>query len=301
MGELLRALRARAADHPESPGLIASWPGVSAARMPVACAELQRQGHAVHEVAIVDARNKVRRGWTVDHTNGAATRSGAPARLAEELTVLVREVAEPGTVPLARAVVAKVAEREGVPETVRSALALALTEACTNVVLHAYVDADDAPGYLEVRACRVGAVLTVEVADDGRGMVPRVESPGLGLGLSLIAQMADVFEIRTERKRRRTDLANAVRLSLMAHFKCLRCRSRIWHDVPTDDLCPGCGDQLEAVAELSELIGLRLLPTRHRPERRTPPDRSARISEQIRETIARHDAERQRRIDAERS
>ena len=59
----------------------------------------------------------------------------------------------------------------------------------------------DAPGYLEVRACRVGAVLTVEVADDGRGMVPRIESPGLGLGLALIAQMADVFEIRTERKR----------------------------------------------------------------------------------------------------
>ena len=202
MGELLRALRARAVDHPESPGLIASWPGVSAARMPVACAELQQQGHAVHEVAIVDARNKVRRGWAINHTNGAATRSAPPAGLTEELTVLVREVAEPGTVPLARAVLAKVAEREGVPETVRSALALALTEACTNVVLHAYVDADDAPGYLEVRACRVDAVLTVEVADDGRGMVPRIESPGLGLGLGLIAQMADVFEIRTERKRR---------------------------------------------------------------------------------------------------
>jgi hypothetical protein len=87
----------------------------------------------------------------------------------------------------------------------------------------------------------------------------------------------------------------------MAHFKCLRCRSRIWRDEPADDLCPGCGDQLEAIAELSELIGLRLLRGRHGPERRTPPDRSARISEQIRETIARHDAERQRRIDAERS
>ena len=98
----------------------------------------------------------------------------------------MREVAEPGTVPLARAVLAKVAEREGVPEAVRSALAL--TEACTNVVLHAYVDADDAPGYLEVRACRVDAVLTVEVADDGRGMVPRIESPA---GAWPIAHRAD--------------------------------------------------------------------------------------------------------------
>jgi len=88
----------------------------------------------------------------------------------------------------------------------------------------------------------------------------------------------------------------------MAHFKCLRCRSRVWRDGPADDhaddLCPGCGDPLEAVAELSELIGLRSLRPRHVPARRTPPARSARISEQIRETIARHDAERQRRIDA---
>jgi anti-sigma regulatory factor (Ser/Thr protein kinase) len=102
---------------------------------------------------------------------------------------------------LARAVLTEVAEREGVPEAVRSALALAVTEACANVVLHAYVDAD-APGHLEVRACRAGAVLIVEVADDGRGMVPRIDSSGLGLGLPLIAQMADVFEIRTHRQRR---------------------------------------------------------------------------------------------------
>ena len=50
--ELLRALRARAADHPGSPGLIASWPGVPEARMPAACAELRRQGHAVRKVSI---------------------------------------------------------------------------------------------------------------------------------------------------------------------------------------------------------------------------------------------------------
>jgi len=91
----------------------------------------------------------------------------------------------------------------------------------------------------------------------------------------------------------------------MAHFKCLRCRSRVWRDGPADgcadDLCPGCGDPLEPVAELSELLGLRSLGLGRDRARRTPPDRSARISEQIRDTIARHDAERQRRIDAERS
>src|SRR4051795_5304949 len=65
------------------------------------------------------------------------------------------------------------------PKTVRSALGLAVTEACANVVLHAYADRDT-PGELELRACVVDAVLVVEVADQGRGMVPRIESAGLG-------------------------------------------------------------------------------------------------------------------------
>ena len=89
----------------------------------------------------------------------------------------------------------------------------------------------------------------------------------------------------------------------MAHFKCLRCRSRVWRDEPADvadDLCPGCGNPLETVAQLSELIGLRSLQGRRPPASRTPPDHSARISQQIRETIARHDAERERRNEAER-
>jgi len=81
------------------------------------------------------------------------------------------------------------------------ALALAVTEACANVVLHAYLDAE-APGVLEVRAWTADAVLFVEVADDGRGMVPRIDSPGLGLGLPLIAQVADVVEIHTRPERR---------------------------------------------------------------------------------------------------
>ena len=86
------------------------------------------------------------------------------------------------------------------PETVISSLALAVTEACTNVVLHAYVDAA-APGDLEVRARKADSVLIVEVADDGRGLVPRIDSPGLGLGLPLISQVADVLELRTDRAR----------------------------------------------------------------------------------------------------
>jgi len=79
-------------------------------------------------------------------------------------------------------------------------LALAVTEACTNVVMHAYADAE-VHGSLEVRACIEQAVVVVEVADEGRGMIPRIDSPGLGLGLPLIAHVADSFEIVERRDR----------------------------------------------------------------------------------------------------
>jgi anti-sigma regulatory factor (Ser/Thr protein kinase) len=198
---LLRALRARAADHPESPGLIASWPGVPANQMAAACAALRQQGHQVNEVAIIGPRNgKVQRAWALEQSNGGEPVPAPPARLAKELAVLVHVTAEPSAVPLVRAALARVAEREGVPAHVSSAIALAVTEACTHVVLHAYVDAQ-APGDLRVRAGKAHGNLIVEVADDGRGLVAHVDGPGLGLGLPLIAQMTDVLEIRTDRAR----------------------------------------------------------------------------------------------------
>jgi hypothetical protein len=44
---LLRALRARVASHPESPGMVAWLPAVREDRMSAACAELLRRGHTV--------------------------------------------------------------------------------------------------------------------------------------------------------------------------------------------------------------------------------------------------------------
>jgi len=77
---------------------------------------------------------------------------------------------------------------------VQTAVALAVTEAFANVVVHAYVDADTV-GHLELRADVRGDELIVQVSDEGRGMQPRADSPGLGMGLPLIAQMADTFEV----------------------------------------------------------------------------------------------------------
>ena len=84
----------------------------------------------------------------------------------------------------------------------------------------------------------------------------------------------------------------------MPHAKCLHCRSRVWCDLPADEppatLCPGCGSELEAVSDLSELVGLRSLGARPKNSHLMTSDHFERISRQIRETIARHDAERRR-------
>jgi hypothetical protein len=66
LSKLLRALRARSASHPESPGLIASWPAVHADRMAAACGELRRRGHAISRVSIPSAvRGRSHIGWSV--------------------------------------------------------------------------------------------------------------------------------------------------------------------------------------------------------------------------------------------
>ena|ERR1700754_2949015 len=69
-----------------------------------------------------------------------------------------------------------------------SDLELAVTEALTNVVVHAYVGVES--GAVDVLAVQVDGHLEVTVCDRGIGMRPRSDSPGLGLGLSLIASLA---------------------------------------------------------------------------------------------------------------
>lgn len=69
-----------------------------------------------------------------------------------------------------------------------------VSEACSNVVRHAY---PGAAGSFDVEAFPVRGVLTVVVRDSGQGMRPRVESTGasLRLGMGLIATLSSHFEI----------------------------------------------------------------------------------------------------------
>lgn len=75
-------------------------------------------------------------------------------------------------------------------------IALAVTEAATNAVLHAYRDRAE-PGTVTIEASRCGESLCVQVRDDGSGLIPRFDSPGLGLGLGLIAQLSEQADVRT--------------------------------------------------------------------------------------------------------
>jgi anti-sigma regulatory factor (Ser/Thr protein kinase) len=102
--------------------------------------------------------------------------------------------AVPESVGEARAAVAAFAAAVGAAHEAILAMRLAVSEAVTNAVLHAYLD-DAMPGGVHVRAGRDGDGIWVEVADDGRGMLPRADSPGSGLGLPLIAQMTAAFAI----------------------------------------------------------------------------------------------------------
>jgi anti-sigma regulatory factor (Ser/Thr protein kinase) len=71
---------------------------------------------------------------------------------------------------------------------------LAASEAATNVVVHAYRDGDGG-GKIEVAAAVTGQQLEVVITDDGSGLATQSESPGLGLGLSIIAGVSDSFDL----------------------------------------------------------------------------------------------------------
>jgi anti-sigma regulatory factor (Ser/Thr protein kinase) len=85
------------------------------------------------------------------------------------------------------------ADAFAVPESKLADIRLAVTEACANVVVHAYPDDED--GTMEVLASMHDGEMTVCVRDWGRGIRPRPDSPGLGLGLSLIAALAETVQL----------------------------------------------------------------------------------------------------------
>lgn len=111
------------------------------------------------------------------------------------VTLLQRALpAIPSSVTALRHEVVDVVTAAGVAEPVVTGVRLAVSEAVTNAVVHAYVNAEQ-PGEVRVHACLADDELSITVSDDGCGMVPRLDSPGLGVGLPFIAHTADTLDI----------------------------------------------------------------------------------------------------------
>ena len=97
----------------------------------------------------------------------------------------------PGVGALRREIAA-FAARCGMDADGIEAVRLAVSEAATNAVVPAYRDAS---GDLRVRADLQDAELLVVVSDSGAGVAPRPDSPGLGLGMPLMASVTTRFKV----------------------------------------------------------------------------------------------------------
>lgn len=111
--------------------------------------------------------------------------------------VVLTMPARPEGVGVVRQALAGMADALDFDAAVLADMKMAVTEACTNVVVHAYED----EGVLEVELAAEETGLTIVVRDHGSGIQPRpartsAEPPALGLGLPLIAALSDAFELK---------------------------------------------------------------------------------------------------------
>lgn len=102
-------------------------------------------------------------------------------------------------VPEIRAMAEEYALAAGASERSIADLKTVVSEACTNVVRHAYDGPE--PGTLEVEIDRIGDELRLLVRDHGVGIAPRpdAEHPTLHMGVPLIGALSTRFVLASER------------------------------------------------------------------------------------------------------
>ncbi|MGI8461245.1 MAG: ATP-binding protein [Solirubrobacterales bacterium] len=99
--------------------------------------------------------------------------------------------AESASVAVARHAVSDFARERGADA---DDVALAVSEAVSNAVIHGFRGRSS--GLIDIRAVEDGGSLVVSVSDDGVGVKPNPDSPGLGLGLALIGSLTEGIELR---------------------------------------------------------------------------------------------------------
>jgi anti-sigma regulatory factor (Ser/Thr protein kinase) len=110
--------------------------------------------------------------------------------------IALRLPAVPTSIGQIRRAVEGVARGCGLDDDVVGDVRLAVSEAATNAIVHG----NRGHGEVEVRACESHGELVITISDDGQGMRPRADSPGMGLGLPLIAAVSDRFDIVSDRR-----------------------------------------------------------------------------------------------------
>jgi serine/threonine-protein kinase RsbW len=126
----------------------------------------------------------------------------SPAAESEQECLRIRLPAEAGNVTVLRQAAVAAAEKVGMRAERVADLKTAVSEACANVVLHAYADRER-PGPIEVEITAGDAAVTTVIRDFGRGLRPAVSRSGesLGLGLSLIGALSTCFQLRSAHDR----------------------------------------------------------------------------------------------------
>ena len=102
--------------------------------------------------------------------------------------------AQPENVSVIRHVLGAFAEALRLPDELVEDLRLAVTEACTNVVRHAYPPNETGP--VEITIQPTEEQVSVIVSDHGRGIGTSSDTTGPGLGLPLIAAIADEVDLQ---------------------------------------------------------------------------------------------------------
>ncbi len=122
--------------------------------------------------------------------------------------------ARPQAVPELRTAVVQYAGEHAVDDPPLSDLKVAVSEAVSNAVLHAFRDGEPGTVTVTVDIEPSRNQVRVVVTDDGAGLAPRPDSPGLGLGLPLISTLAEQVDIRTPPEGSGTELCMTFRLPL---------------------------------------------------------------------------------------
>jgi serine/threonine-protein kinase RsbW len=107
-------------------------------------------------------------------------------------TVHLSLPAVPENVAVVRHMMLAFGDTLDLPGRVVEDVRLAVTEACTNVVRHAY---DDDDGLMDIHIRPYPDRLDIEVADTGRGIGTSTDRDGPGFGLPMMATLADTLEI----------------------------------------------------------------------------------------------------------